>query len=406
MTTSFKKDTAPKKRSDGKSYTCDSCGLLKNCQSPRMRPHGNFNKGIMVIGEAPGEVEDEKGRPWQGPTGRLLSRFYRRLGIDLFEDCISLNAVNCRPRDNRAPTNFEIECCRIQIVNNAIKRYNPKVIVLLGGVALQSVVGARWKRDLGGISKWRGFAIPDQDLKCWVCPTFHPSYISRMDDGRADTIWIDDLTQTIELTDKDIPRFKEPEIILSDEVPRFDQMKLPDLTATDIETTGLKPHGPGHRIVCASVAVSENKAYSFMMPQTPRGRKPYLWYLANNALGKMAHNMKFEDTWFRERLNAEINNWEWDSMLAAHTLDNRSGITSLKFQTYVNFGIADYDSEVYPFLRGTEWNNTNSHNTIMELVSTDEGKDKLLTYCGWDSVLEYRLAMQQIKQMNYSFLPF
>ena len=60
-----------------------------------MRPHGNFNKGIMVIGEAPGEVEDEKGRPWQGPTGRLLSRFYRRQGIDLFEDftILKLNAV-------------------------------------------------------------------------------------------------------------------------------------------------------------------------------------------------------------------------------------------------------------------------------------------------------------------------
>ena len=86
MTISFaKKET--KKRSDGKSYTCESCGLYKNCTSPRMQPYGNFRKGIMVIGEAPGEVEDEKGMPWQGKTGRYLARFYRRLGIDLFEDC-------------------------------------------------------------------------------------------------------------------------------------------------------------------------------------------------------------------------------------------------------------------------------------------------------------------------------
>ena len=60
-------------------------------------------KGILIIGEAPGQVEDRKGLPWQGGTGRLLKRTLEKQGIDLFEDCICVNAVNCRPPKNRAP---------------------------------------------------------------------------------------------------------------------------------------------------------------------------------------------------------------------------------------------------------------------------------------------------------------
>jgi hypothetical protein len=115
----------------------------------------------------------------------------------------------------------------------------------------------------------------------------------------------------------------------------------------------------------------------------------------------MAHNIKYEDTWCKHRLRTEVKNWEFDSMLAAHILDNREGITSLKFQTYVNFGTIDYASKVYPYLMGTDYKNANSHNRIFEADQED-----LLFYCGCDSIYEYRLAMRQIRQMNYSFLPF
>ena len=60
-----------------------------------------------------------------------------------------------------------------------IEKYKPKVIILLGGSSLLSMIGYRWKKDLGGITKWRGWTIPDRDFKAWICPTFHPSYVDR-----------------------------------------------------------------------------------------------------------------------------------------------------------------------------------------------------------------------------------
>jgi len=88
-------------------------------------------------------------------------------------------------------------------------------------------------------------------------------------------------------------------------------------------------------------------------------------------------------------------------MMAAHILDNRPGVTSLKFQTYINFGIIDYESEVSPYLKAVDSKNGNALNRIFE---ADE--KKLMEYCSLDSIYEYRLAMWQIKIINYSFLPF
>ena len=191
-----------------------------------MRAYGEFKKEILNIGEAPGEVEDKRGMPWQGKSGRLLKKVYRRLGIDLFEDCLNVNAVLCRPMDktgnNRPPTNLEIDCCRKSILQ-IIDDCQPKVIVLFGGSALYSALGKRWKRDLGGISKWRGFTIPDRDFKAWVCPTFHPSYVERSDGGEVETIWAQDLEQAIKKVNEPLPLFKKPRItVLTDLTPLKD----------------------------------------------------------------------------------------------------------------------------------------------------------------------------------------
>ena len=397
------KQTESKSRPDGKTYSCASCGLYKNALSPKMRAYGEFKKEILNIGEAPGEVEDKRGIPWQGKSGRLLKKVYRRLGIDLFEDCLNVNAVLCRPMDktgnNRPPTNLEIDCCRKSILQ-IIDDCQPKVIVLFGGSALYSALGKRWKRDLGGISKWRGFTIPDRDFKAWVCPTFHPSYVERSDGGEVETIWAQDLGQAIKKVNEPLPLFKKPRITVLTDLTPLKDIKC-SLVAFDYETTGIKPHAPGHRIVCASVAVSEDECFVFMMPKNKKDRQPFIDLLADRSIGKMAHNIKFEETWSVVRLRQPVANWEWDSMMAAHILDNRPGVTSLKFQTYINFGIIDYESEVSPYLKAVDSKNGNALNRIFE---ADE--KKLMEYCSLDSIYEYRLAMWQIKIINYSFLPF
>ncbi len=398
-----KKQTDSKSRPDGKTYSCASCGLYKGVNCPRMKPFGNFKKGILNIGEAPGKTEDERGKQWQGKTGRLLKVTYRRLGVDLFEDCLNVNAVNCRPPNNRAPTNYEMDCCRRTILK-IIDEYQPQMIVLLGGSALYSLLGHRWKKSLEGISKWRGWNIPDRDFKAWVCPIFHPSFVERSDSKEVETIWEQDLKRIANHVNIRLPKYKNPRIEIIEDLSVLNDLKC-SLSSFDYETTGLKPQAPGHRIVCASIAVDENHCYSFMMPKKKKKRLPFINFIANPHIGKMAHSIKFEETWSVVRLKQSVANWEWDSMLAAHTLDNRPGITSLKFQTYVQFGVIDYSSEIEPYLKAIDNKNGNAHNRIYEFLKLPDGEKKLLQYCGLDSIYEYRLAMLQIDKIGYSFLP-
>lgn len=402
-----RKETESVTRPDGKSYSCYSCGLFKECKSPKMKPYGNFKKKILNIGEAPGEVEDQNGKPFQGKTGKLLQKTYQKLGIDLFEDCLNINAVNCRPiddGDNRAPVNYEIECCRKSVLQ-VIDQYKPKVIVLLGNSAVYSLIGHRWKKDFGTISKWRGWTIPDQDFKSWVCPTFHPSYIERSEDDVVRVIWEQDLQGAIEKVTTPFYKYVEPEIEIIKDLNVLNSIKSKTNVVPDFETTGKKPHAHGHKIVCVGIADSSNHSYVFMIPDSRKERQPLVRLLGDESIPKFGQNIKFEQAWSNVIFRQEIKGWKWDTMLASHLLDNRPGITGLKFQTYVNFGIVDYSSEVEAYIKADNGNG-NSFNKIYELFDKPGGSEKLLKYCGYDTIYEYRLAMKQMELICNNILPF
>lgn len=382
--------------------SCEKCGLYKNCQNPKIKVCGNGNKGILNIGEAPGEEEDKIGKPWQGRAGRFLKRMYRKFGIDLFEDCWNINSVNCRPIDregkNRKPTQLEINCCRERVLK-VIEEKKPKLIILLGGVAVDCLISYRFSHGNGSITKWRGCVIPDRDFKAWVCPVFHPSYLIRQTSSEvAMTVWKQDLERAFSCLNKPFPDFGNEEIEIIDDLSVLNEIK-DGYIAFDYETTGLKPYASGHRIVAVSVSTGE-KTYSFWLPQKKKDRQPFLDLLANPKIGKIAHNMKFEDLWSVIRLRQPVVNWVWDTKIAAHILDDRQDITGLKFQVYVNFGIPDYDSVINPYLKAKDPKNANSFNKIDELISSLKAQN-LLVYCGMDSLFTYKLAMKQMKELGY-----
>ena len=389
-----------------KNLSCITCKLRDgDVINPKMEAYGEGKKGILIIGEAPSHADDRKGLPWQGGTGRLLKHTLEKQGIDLFEDCICVNAVNCRPPKNRAPKALEIDCCREVIIRHVHRQFKPHIIVLLGTVALQSFLSPRWPSDLGGIAKWHGFVIPDRDYRAWIIPTYHPSYISHIDSREANTVWEQDLAPISELVDIDVPRYFKPNIHYLDDLSELEKLQNATEIAFDYETTGLKAQRKGHRIICASVAANSTDVYTFMMPDTKAGRKPFVDLLTNPDIGKMAHNMKFEHSWTYHRLGVEVDKWQWDSMQAAHILDNRSGVTGLKFQTYVNFGVVDYSSKVTPYLRKRE-EGGNGMNGIYELLEEEGGKEMLLKYCALDSHYQFMLAKSQMRALDYNYLPF
>lgn len=397
-----KQETQSKDRPNGKIQTCYSCGLFKNCTTPKMQPYGNFKKGILNIGKAPTQLDDSLGKYWQGKAGKWLKSVYSKFGVDLFEDCLNINAVNCYTPDEL--TNVQIECCRKNILN-VIHKYKPKLIMVFGDSAIHSILAYRWFGSLNSINEWRGFIIPDQEFNAWVCPVFDPDYVLKMDKPEIATVWRIDLENAFDKLNTDFPVYTQPEIKVIEDLNELNKIKY-GIISIDYETTGLKPYAKGHRIVCASIAINENEAFTFEMPKEVDKREPFLKILRNTHIKKMAHNMKFEDTWSFVRLKTKIKGWDFDSMLAAHLLDNRSGITGLKFQTYVNLGIVNYNINVEQYLKPVHDKNANSKNRLQDFFNTEIGKREVLRYCGLDTINQYRLAVMQKQKFEVLTLRF
>jgi len=394
----FKESQIAKEPERRKLRGCGACKLYKGCLSPRMQATGRGHRSIMFLAEAPGADEDRRGKQLVGKAGQVLRKELRRQGFDLDDDCIKINAVNCRPPKNRTPKPTEIDACR-PMVWKAIEEHKPHIIIPLGGTAVSSLIGGRWKKELDGITKWRGWNIPDRELGAWICPTYHPSFLLH-DNGTtaAEVLFKDDLERALALTEKDFPKWK-------DEVQYVELMKKPKaikrylrhlfedevpVVALDYETTGLKPHKKGHRIV--SCAISEGRKHAVAFPFLEEIEELFIDFLRYKWIRKIAANIPFEQLWSMVLLDTRVRGWAWDPMQAAHVLDNRRGITSVKFQTYVNFGVIDYASHIEPFLEGVDEKDGNSFNRIDEC---DE--DELLTYNGLDALYEIWLARRQKK---------
>jgi len=385
-------------KTKGKELSCEGCGLYASCKSPKIKPYGNFAKGILNIGSVPTSREDQKGLPFQGREGAHLTRTYKKCGVDLFEDCLNVYAIQCYTEVE--PTQYQIDCCALRL-KKIIEHYKPKVIVVFGQIALNSVIGSRWKKNLGSLTKWRGWMIPDQEYKAWICPVFDPETIVNSDKGIEEITWLKDLQQALPLIREPFPIYKEPKIDYIEDLSVLKKIKKE--FAFDYETTGLKPHAKKHRVICCAIADNEDHAYAFMMPQTKSAMQPFLDLLEDESIGKIAQNLKFEHVWSSVRLRTTVNNWVWDTMLASHILDNRAEITGLKFQTYVQFGVIDYDSEVSPYLKAKDTAGSNSINNIFSLIDDINGVRTLLKYCALDAVFELRLAN---KQRELICLPF
>ena len=132
---------------------------------------GNPNAELFVIGEGPGQQEDEQGLAFVGRAGKMLDSAFSSVGIDTNKDCYISNIVKCRPPNNRKPLANEVSEC-IPWLTQQIKLIKPKVIVLAGSTAVQSYL------DIDEpISKLRGTWIIKENIK--FMPIFHPSYLLR-----------------------------------------------------------------------------------------------------------------------------------------------------------------------------------------------------------------------------------
>jgi len=167
-----------------KIQSIKNCDLKKNATN-LVFGDGNINSKIMLIGEGPGANEDKEGKPFVGRAGKLLDKMLEAIKLDRSKVYIS-NVVNYRPPANRRPNEEEIERY-LPHLKDHIQIINPKILVLLGSTALNTLIGNEVV-----ISKARGKWIQKEIgmVKPWIIASFHPAFLMRQPEQKK-LAWID-----------------------------------------------------------------------------------------------------------------------------------------------------------------------------------------------------------------------
>ena len=179
----------------------DKCENCTDCVLGYTRKNVVFSDGnpdtakIVLIGEAPGETEDETGKPFVGRAGKLLNQFLEEAGISRENDLYIINTVKCRPPENRVPTDVEKTMCEKYLMAQ-IEIINPKAIIFCGATSLKSF----WADKKVQISKVRGnwFDVTIKDKTYRAMAIFHPSYLLRnhsMEEGSPRRLMQQDLNE-------------------------------------------------------------------------------------------------------------------------------------------------------------------------------------------------------------------
>jgi uracil-DNA glycosylase len=160
-----------------------SCTKCRLCEGRRQTVPGEGpgDARLVVVGEGPGRVEDQTGRPFVGPAGELLTKILEAIELPR-EQVFICNVVKCRPPENRLPQFDEIAAC-VPYLFRQIDLVKPKVILAMGGTAAQTMLNT--KQSLGAlrnlVHRFRG--IP-------VIVTYHPAALLRNPNWKKPT-WDD-----------------------------------------------------------------------------------------------------------------------------------------------------------------------------------------------------------------------
>ena len=149
---------------------CQRCGLAAG-RTNVVVSRGNPQADIMIVGEGPGQQEDEQGLPFVGKSGQLLEKILAAVRLDTEKDVYICNVVKCRPPGNRTPTADESSACKGYLLEQ-IRLVDPKIILMTGATAMKGLTGEK-----RGITKVRGQWVEWEGRLCM--PIFHPAYLLR-----------------------------------------------------------------------------------------------------------------------------------------------------------------------------------------------------------------------------------
>lgn len=156
-----------------KCKNCQKCPLSKS-RTNTVFSDGVPNSNLVLIGEAPGYWEDQKGLPFVGKAGQLLDKIFASVGLLRQNDVYICNTIKCRPPENRNPLPEEKEACK-EYLQAQLDILKPKIILVCGNIALNTMLP-----NERGITRARGKWF-DGPYGSKMMPIFHPSYLLRND---------------------------------------------------------------------------------------------------------------------------------------------------------------------------------------------------------------------------------
>ena len=315
---------------------CVRCPLHESAHHVCLMGSGPRRTELMIIGEAPGRLEDKTGAPFVGDAGRLLGELLMQAGLSRDRSYIT-NAVKCRPPDNRDPKLQEMVACAPHL-QREIDAVRPQYILLLGGVALKAVLGET------GITKQRGRARYVRDTI--VMPTLHPASAFYAEGNRA--IIQQDLRYLHSIMVRgSIPREEEVNSVLVDTPELVEEMieALTGVVAFDIETTDLYPWNG--EITAFGFGTADTQ-YSLLAHHRESVWSPDdIDNILGRAVAKLnrcfvvGQNIKFDQLWVLVHYGLFIES-DFDTMLAHYLLDENA-FHDLEYLARLHFNAPAWD---------------------------------------------------------------
>ena len=161
-----------------KISSIQNCNLSRNAKNLIMGD-GDINSPIMLIGEAPGELEDNSAHSFQGEIGDLLKKMLLAINIKI-EKVYSTYSVNFRIPEDRKPTAQEIRRYSI-FLKEHVSIINPKIVILMGSTAMEALTGLNNKIS-SERGKWKEIILKNKSFPLII--TFSPSYLIRFPENK------------------------------------------------------------------------------------------------------------------------------------------------------------------------------------------------------------------------------
>ena len=343
------------KEAEVKIQTCSVCKCYSECASPKVPYIGEGRKRILVIDGPINRVEETTGNQTHGQHYSRLREALKLEGIDLQTDCWYTHALKCYSPRKRYPPSATSACHGMLMAE--VKLLNPDKIILCDPMVWEVLLYDRLygRAADAPYMAWCGEIIPDQALKKWIFPIYSPSFVAKWDEKNFNPyalFWKQQIHAAITHNEPfpvidPAPQVKQC-LALPEAMAAIDMAMEWKLFAFDYETTGIKPHRKGHRILYASMS-NGDISYSFPFFIQKEFRDHWKALLTNQAR-KIAHNANFERAWTEHLLGYEVNSLVHDPMLLQHCYRNHKP-TGLKFLTYARYGILGYDAEIDKYIK-------------------------------------------------------